>query len=74
MLIPRLESVLTDIEGTDRAEQTCAGAFEYIKQDGPVAVDNIDINAEDVQKVIRDGEVLIIRDGKTYNVMGQIVR
>ncbi|MBR0310714.1 MAG: hypothetical protein IJQ97_07505, partial [Paludibacteraceae bacterium] len=30
LLIPRLESVLTDIDGKDRAEQTCAGAFEFV--------------------------------------------
>ena len=32
-----------------------------------------DIYVMEVQKVIRNGQVLIIRDGKTYNMMGQIV-
>lgn len=32
-----------------------------------------DIYVMEVQKVIRNGQVLIIKDGKTYNMMGQIV-
>lgn len=37
------------------------------------AVDNTTV-APQVQKIIRDGQVLIIRDGKTFNMMGQEVR
>lgn len=37
------------------------------------AVDNTPV-APQVQKIIRDGQVLIIRDGKTFNMMGQEVR
>ena len=37
-------------------------------------VDNTDANNATVtEKIVRDGQVLIIRDGKTYNMMGQIV-
>ena len=36
------------------------------------AVDNTPV-APQVQKIIRDGQVLIIRDGKTFNMMGQEV-
>lgn len=36
------------------------------------AVDNTTV-APQVQKIIRDGQVLIIRDGKTFNMMGQEV-
>lgn len=35
-------------------------------------VENVEV-VNQVQKVIRNGQVLIIRDGKTYNMMGQIV-
>ena len=35
------------------------------------AIDNIYVL--EVQKVIRNGQVLIIKDGKTYYMMGQIV-
>lgn len=36
-------------------------------------IEDININGVEVTKVVRDGQVLIIRDGKTYNMMGQIV-
>lgn len=37
------------------------------------AVDNTTV-APQVQKIVRDGQVLIIRDGKTFNMMGQEVK
>lgn len=44
------------------------------KEQGPAtAVDNTTV-APQVQKIIRNGQVLIIRDGKTFNMMGQEVR
>ncbi|MBQ8386978.1 MAG: hypothetical protein IJX48_05970 [Paludibacteraceae bacterium] len=44
------------------------------KEQGPTtALDNTTV-APQVQKIIRDGQVLIIRDGKTFNMMGQEVR
>lgn len=72
LLIPRLESVLTDIDGKDRAEQTCAGAYEGPANGQGTGLDAIE--TEGAQKLIRNGEVLIIRNGKTYNMMGQIVK
>ena len=42
--------------------------------DGPAtAIDNT-IVAPQVEKIVRNGQVLIIRDGKTYNMMGQEVK
>lgn len=38
--------------------------------EGPTSIENIETAAQ-AQKVLRDGQVLIIRDGKTYNMMGQ---
>ena len=72
LLIPRLESVLKDIDGKDRAEQTCAGAYEGPENSQGTGLDAIE--TEGAQKLIRNGEVLIIRNGKTYNMMGQIVK
>ena len=47
---------------------------EKEQTDGPAtAIDNTTV-APQVQKIIRDGQVLIIRDGKTYNMMGQEVK
>lgn len=44
------------------------------KEQGPAtAVDNTNV-APQVQKIVRDGQVLIIRDGKTFNMMGQEVK
>lgn len=44
------------------------------KEQGPAtAVDNTNV-APQVQKIIRDGQVLIICDGKTFNMMGQEVK
>lgn len=44
------------------------------KEQGPAtALDNTTV-APQVQKIVRDGQVLIIRDGKTFNMMGQEVR
>lgn len=40
----------------------------------PTAVDNIPSPISNSQKIIRDGHLLIIRDGKTYNVMGVEIR
>lgn len=42
--------------------------------DGPAtAIDNT-VVAPQVQKIVRDSQVLIIRDGKTFNMMGQEVK
>ncbi len=73
--VARLADVTTDIYGTERAEFTYAGAFEgkAIQQGPGTDVEDIDVAGAEVQKIIRNGQVLIIRDGKTYNMMGQIV-
>lgn len=47
---------------------------ELTQDPGPgTAVDNT-ILAPQVEKVVRNGQVLIIRDGKTFNMMGQEVK
>ena len=73
--VTRLAEVTTDIYGKERGEFTYAGAFEGSAiEPGPgTDVEDININSADVKKIVRDGQVLIIRDGKTYNMMGQIV-
>ena len=37
------------------------------------SIDNIAISM-DAQKIVRNGQVLIIRDGKTFNLLGQEVK
>ena len=48
-------------------------ALVITKPSNPTVLDNTTV-APQVQKIIRDGQVLIIRDGKTFNMMGQEVR
>ena len=43
------------------------------KPSNPTALDNTNVVPQ-VQKIVRDGQVLIIRDGKTFNMMGQEVK
>ena len=44
---------------------------EFTTDSDPVAdVDNIHGSSSDIQKLFRDGQLLIIRDGKTYNAQG----
>ena len=75
LAVDRLDDVLTDIEGTERGEKTYAGAYEAgeFPQGPGTALENTTV-APQVQKIVRDGQVLIIRDGKTFNMMGQEVR
>ncbi len=73
--VDAIESVALDIYGTTRAAYTYAGAFEgtaLTKPDPGTGLDNTE-EVAGVQKVLRDGQVYIIRDGKTYNIMGQVV-
>ena len=49
------------------------GNFKYIEcvESDANAVDNVTIPQNDVQKILRDGQMSIIRDGKRYNAIGQ---
>ena len=42
-------------------------------KDAATAIDGINADGIVVEKVVRDGQVLIVRDGKTYDMMGQMV-
>ncbi len=74
--VDALEIVKTDIYGTVRAAYTYAGAYEGTALTKPVdpstGIPAIEA-ADGVQKIVRNGQVLILRDGKTYNMMGQVV-
>ena len=41
------------------------------RADTPTAVENINSTTTQVQKILRNGQLIILRDGKTYNAMGQ---
>ena len=44
------------------------------REDAPTAIDNILMDTQNVQKVLIDGQLYIVRDGKWYDVTGQQVR
>ena len=48
-------------------------ALVITKPSNPTVLDNT-VVAPQVEKIVRNGQVLIIRDGKTYNMMGQEVK
>lgn len=54
---------------TDDPEYAPLGCV-YNEGDVINAVEDVSVSAPSVQKIIKDGQLLIIRDGKTYNVMG----
>lgn len=55
------------------AEWAAFGGFMYVVPTGTTGIDAIDANAPAV-KVLRNGQLLIKKGDKTYNVMGAIVR
>lgn len=71
--MPLIEDVDKDITGASRYTMTYAGAFEYDPDVTTAVEDVMELNVEGIQKIFRNGQVLIIKDGKTYNMMGQIV-
>ena len=61
---------ITAKDASDKTIKSHSGEFTTM---GSVAtkVDNITTNDSNIQKILRDGQLLILRDGKTYSVMGQ---
>ena len=45
--------------------------FNVIEYNAPTAIDNIPSSTANTHKLLRNGQLLIIRDGKIYNAMGQ---
>ena len=43
-------------------------------QNAPTSIESLDAVTGNCSKVIRDGQLIIIRDGKAYNAMGTIVK
>lgn len=70
--VARLADVTKDINGKDRDETTYAGAYEGKSLANPTAIDNAEIDAA-AKKVVRNGQVYIVRDGVMYDMMGNVV-
>ncbi len=54
---------------TDDLNYTSLGCV-YNEGDVINAVESVSVSAPSVQKIIKDGQLLILRDGKMYNIMG----
>ena len=62
-----------NITAKDASDKTIKShSSEFTTQSNtPTSVENTEVNSSNVQKLFRDGQLLILRDGKTYSVMGQ---
>jgi hypothetical protein len=54
---------------TDDLNYTSLGCV-YNEGDVINAVESVSVSAPSVQKIIKEGQLLILRDGKMYNIMG----
>ena len=71
----------SDTEYTDNPYTVTAGSsgnryyahFKKVKKDDDEAVDNVAADTPAAEKIIRHGQVLILRDGKTYNALGELI-
>ena len=70
-----LTDVTTDIYGVIRGTYTYAGAYEGTKLSNPddtaTGTEDVNTNTVEVKKVVRNNQVLIIRNDKTYNIIGK---
>lgn len=60
-----------DITVKDASNQTINSHTGEFSTQSTTAVDNIPSPTTTCQKLLRDGQLLILRDGKTYTVIGQ---
>ena len=61
---------ITAKDASDKTIKSHSGEFTT-QSNTPTSVENTEVNSSNVQKLFRDGQLLILRDGKTYSVMGQ---
>lgn len=69
-----LDYITTDHNGIVRATTPTIGAYEFL-EDYSTAVPEVSAEGEDTaRKILRDGIILIERNGKLYNLQGQVVQ
>jgi hypothetical protein len=61
---------ITAKDASDKTIKSHSGEFTT-QSNTPTSVENTEVNSSNVQKLFRDGQLLILRDGRTYSVMGQ---
>ena len=59
------------IDVKDTSNQTIKSYSGEFSTQAPTAVEDLTTEDSTTHKLLRDGQLLILRDGKTYNVMGQ---
>ncbi len=59
-----------NIDVRDASNKTIKSHFGEFTTQSTTAVDNITTNNANIQKIIRDGQFIIVRDGVEYNAMG----
>jgi hypothetical protein len=59
-----------NLDVNDSSGKTIKSYEGEFTTESATAVDNINSSSSDTQKFFRDGQLLIIRDGKTYNAQG----
>ena len=60
-----------NIDVKDAANKTIKSHSGEFTTQSTTAVDNITTNNANIQKIMRDGQFIIVRDGVEYNAMGQ---
>ena len=60
-----------NIDVKDAADKTIKSYTGEFTTESMTAVENITTNNANIQKILRDGQLLILRDGKTYTITGQ---
>ncbi len=63
---------ITAKDTEDNVLQTYSGKFNT-QSNMPTDVDNFDASTSNIQKLLRNGQLLILRDGKTYNAQGVVI-
>lgn len=64
--------ILYSKDGVDTPEVNAGGSVELINA-APSAIDNITIN-QNATKFIQNGQLVIVKDGVRYNVIGQVTK
>lgn len=67
--------VVRDQVNRQRALQSCIGAVEYTGNDSPDGLDPVsNPTPARTQKVIRNAQLLLIRNNKTYDIYGRLIQ
>ena len=66
--------IATSAKDEDPSVGAYVQALEIVPQNAPTAIDNTNDLSPMTNKVIRDGQLFILRDGKTYNAQGVEVK